>query len=704
MPHYSPDRGLNLFSAEELASILEISARAVRKAASRSEVYFEWHIVTVPGRAGGRRTKFFDVTTTGYQIDVALLGHSGTSALVPASNGAGTARRNFVDRGSVVNRNGDCAVKNVPHMAAVGIGQEERSDLLEINFAAARKRLQILQPVLALPKMRRAEAVRQLAEDQRLHPRTIYRWIQKLEEEGLRGLSQQRRGDTARLRIPADAYGLIVSALVTNPPTTPVPSIHRTLMRAVPDAMTYERAGSAVGVSVSTVRRVRQNLLSDPQYRLLFFDVDKRKEYLRSYVGEVVSAHANDLWQMDMTRCDVMVVDPEIGHIFRPRVHAIIDVYSGCIPAIVFSTEENQAQTDLAILRAVLPKSGPFAAKYPVFGVPQRLYLDNGKTYTSEQAHRVLGGLGVEVIHSLPRVKHTRGRIERFFGTLHSFERSLPGYVGKDASDRSSAELKRLTRNTRAWLEHGRDPGEVDRLLTIGEYQNYVLAWLVAEYHAWPVHGKTRLEHFTESAPARTQVVLDRAELMLLFAERSTRVVEPSGTIRLENQRWSIPDGSLIRFQGKKVLVLRDQFTLGDDRRLIVWKDRHGRLEVIGEAVPAPTVAESLEAGELRRASKAEAQRAVREARKQARELTDPELRVSAQLMKEAEVVLEPVVPAGPRGRLGAVNPVDPRDALDPDDLLVKYLRDPLGSLSDGPSDPVERLRWIRERREREDS
>lgn len=65
---------------------------------------------------------------------------------------------------------------------------------------------------------------------------------------------------------------------------------------------------------------------------------------------------------------------------------------------------------------------------------------------------------------------------------------------------------------------------------------------------------------------------------------------------------------------------------LGHDRWLIVWTDRKSRLEMIGEAEPAPTVADSREAGELRRASKAAAHGALREAKMQALELMDPEL------------------------------------------------------------------------------
>jgi putative transposase len=552
---------------------------------------------------------------------------------------------------------------------------------------------QAVEQLAAIPVGERKPHVAVVAKRFGVSRRTVYRRLSRRD----RPPARTQRADVGRPRIPPVARELIVRALVTNEPTTSVPMIHRTLLRAAPDAMTYERGGAEQVVSVQTVRRVRDELLANPRSRLLLANADERAEYLRVFSGAVIAEHANALWQMDMTRCDILVWDPAAGRSFRPRVHAIIDVHSDVIVGIAFSQEEGQAQTDLTLLRALLPKQGPFADRYPYWGVPQRMYWDNGSTYKSSQAQRVLAGLGIEDVHSRPYVSHTRGDIERFFGTLHNLEKALPGYVGPNAVARASKEIKRLESNTRNWHRHGRDPGDGNRLLTINEYQNIVLAWLVTEYHQGLVDGVSRHERFVSTAPASTLVEIDRAELLVLLAHRVERTVDAGGRIRLENRHWTVPDGSLAAYQGMRVLVLTDQFALEPERRLVAWVNRLGALEVIGEALPAPQAAASIEAQDQRRAARAVLVEENRRQREMKRELTDPNVRVSTVLLKEFRAAGGEELPAAARAQLEVLNPAKEVIEFAPDDVIGQRLANPLSRFADAPSDPIERIRWANE-------
>jgi putative transposase len=489
-------------------------------------------------------------------------------------------------------------------------------------------------------------AVEALAGAEGVTPRAVYHWIKAFEAKGRKGFDRAVRADKGGRHLPPEAYQLIVQALVSNPLATSVSQIHRTLVRAVPDAMTREYGGRLRPISVGTVQSIKSQLLADPRTRLLFSDADARKEHLRTYAGQVFAAHANQLWQMDMTRCDVVVCDPTSGKIFRPRVHAIIDVYSGCIPGWAFAVEEDQTQTDLALLRAFVPKPEPYSTAWPVFGTPERLYWDNGKTYSSGHARRFMSELGVEVVYSRPRVSHTRGKIERFFGTLHSFEKTLPGYCGSNAKDRATEELRRVTKNTRRWLERSlrQDPGWGNRLLTLSEYQERVLAWLFIEYHDTIVNGKSRLMHFVDTVPTQRQPLYNREELMTALARQTVRKVNPDGSIRLNNRFWTVESGKLSHHVNREVVVLTNQFADAEEH-LIAWRDRGNRLEIIGQAMPMPEHADSPEAQALRAASRAEAKRAQLEAAQQRKDLLNPHLVVSNALLAEAqaEYVIEPL-------------------------------------------------------------
>jgi putative transposase len=511
------------------------------------------------------------------------------------------------------------------------------------------ERLQAVNEILCMPPqtLERGKAIRAAAEKFGVSKRSIHNWVSKaLQNQPTRAKNGYPAG---RKRLPLETEHAIISALLSNTPETSVNMVYRTLLRAVPSLMEHEYGGRMVRVSAATVGKIKQRLLDDPHTSLLFASDDDKKEHIRVAVGKVFTAYANQLWEMDMTRCDTMVVHE--GKIARPRIHAIIDVYSRTIPGLAFSFDEDQTQTDLALLRALVPKPAPYDTLWQVWGTPESLYWDNGKTYTSHHAERVCRELGIRSIHSRPHSSHTRGAIERFFGTLHGFEKTLPGYVGENAVKRSSEGMKRVIKNTEAWIERGyeRDPGEGNRLLTLAEYQHHVLNWLLVEYHQGVYEGASRMERFLGTVPTATRAIPDRDNLMLIIGKRITRVVNQLGQVRINNEFWGIPDGSLINYQGYEVLIIEDQFALGNDRKLIAFEQPYtGELRVIGQAERAPEIAASSEADTWRRNAEAQAREAVQAQAALKREYADPTLVASNALQKAAQAQMDVATPKLP--------------------------------------------------------
>ncbi|MEM7734407.1 MAG: DDE-type integrase/transposase/recombinase [Deinococcota bacterium] len=700
-------------TAQEASQIFGVSDSTVRRA-TRKGVYKERVTESREGRGATTKTFFAPdelAQALGKPVEVHLVKKSSlgqvhlvTPAELVEFDQVNSKREGQGEEG-VVNTT---ETSSLTHLAqrennekAIKTGRTTDPALL-INPDEAAARYQQLRPLLALPEGSRRAAAEHLATKEGVSLTTIYRWLELTEKNGHLALGRPHRDDRGRLRIPPETQKIIVAALTANTAATSTRMIHRALARAVPELMTYERSGKQATVSVSTLHRIRQRLLDDPYTRLLFYDDTARKEHIRSYAGEVIALHANELWQMDMTRCDVLVVDVVSGKIFRPRIHALIDVYSGCIPGLAFSLEENQTQTDLAILRALVPKPAPYVDAWPVYGTPKRLYWDNGKTYTSEHSRRVLSELGVELVWSRPRVSHTRGKIERFFGTLHNFEKSLPGYVGENAVKRSSEHLRRIEKNTKRWLgrELTRDPGYGERLMTLHEYEQAAMDWLMAEYHE--MKGSTtatqsRVDHYLESVREHphTQRLYDYHELILTFAQRQTRKVAPDGSIRIQNQFWTLESGELINHVNRDVLVLTNQFAQATEH-ILAWQDRGGGLNILGAAVLMPERADSMEARNQRHASKAAAQAAQRNAKQLAKKLADPSLIISNTLREEASAKLNVAPlpqPERPTAHLAAANPTPTPEI--PDDDITRMIR----ALDDyGTDDPKEIMRLSRER------
>lgn len=544
------------------------------------------------------------------------------------------------------------------HDPALLFEQSRDTVHLDTDLTYARELHRDLLPALnSMPRSdARSAAIKVVAQKREVTERTVRRWITDFENGGGISALQPKEGrrDKGIFRVPHEALQVICAAVITNPPATSTRQLHRTLTLAVPDLMQTTYGHKHQSISLPTVQRIRDYLMSQREVQLMLMNADERKEFLRTYVGRVISNHPNDLWQQDMTRCDVFVYDEEEQRIYRPRVQAVIDVFSGCIMGIGFSPDENQVQADLPFFRALLPKEEQQAGQYPYFGVPKRIYIDNGKTYRSEHYERIARDLGIELVHSKPHVSHTRGKIERFFGTLHQFEKTLPGYTGSDAANRNSEEIKRLVELTERWVEGKK---VTERLLTLREYQNAVLNWLIIDYHQTLLNGKTRKEWFVEHAPKHTLVALKRNELVVHFAKRYERTLLPNSTFRIDNEYWACMRGELSSYGGCKVVILHDQMVLGNDQRIVAIRERGNYLRILGLASRAPLDASSPEADEYRRTLKQSRANSLSELTELKTEITDPST-VVRQVHRD-ELGLVPVRPLAPaaHGQITAVTP-----------------------------------------------
>lgn len=393
-------------------------------------------------------------------------------------------------------------------------------------------------------------------------PVTAMRYVQRYKAGGFVALARKPRADQGNFRIPKHILQLVVSTLITNPAAS-LGRVRRILELADPQNINYRTAkGKLEKLSTGTISKVLVWLEAIPPLRYARLDGKARKEFHRVWLGEVVAPHANAMWQLDMTRTDLMVWNPDNDTIFRTRVHAVIDVYSGAIPAFVFSQAEDQLTTNRTLMLALMEKPGEWAQSWRIHGKPSVLYWDNGKTYRSERVHQALEALGVNIVHSRARVSHTRGKIERFFGTLHNFCSNLPGYCGSNVTERDNETIAKLWAATRAWHAAG-CPADNDpyphRLLLEDEFKRKALLWLTRDYHQEIVaNGKTREQLFLETAPANSRGRYNFGDLRTVFAKRSTRTVRGNGTIAYNGIPYGVADASLVIYQGQTIEVFED--------------------------------------------------------------------------------------------------------------------------------------------------
>lgn len=133
-------------------------------------------------------------------------------------------------------------------------------------------------------------------------------------------------------------------------------------------------------------------------------------------------------------------------------------------------------------------------------GIPQVVYLDNGKVYRSKLFHEACARMGTTVSHTEPYDAASKGKIERFFRTVR--ERFLP------------------------LLPHS--------MTSLNELNQAFWQWLEEDYHR-RVHsalGMSPLDKYL-SQSNQVKVVIDPDWITHLFLKREERRVNNDATISI---------------------------------------------------------------------------------------------------------------------------------------------------------------------------
>lgn len=145
-------------------------------------------------------------------------------------------------------------------------------------------------------------------------------------------------------------------------------------------------------VSLGTILKfIRDN-------KILFNETENTDR--RAFVME----HANDCWQADTSHGPYLTIN---GKKVLTYLIAIIDDASRKIVGAKFFFNDNSINLQ-EVMKSAVKK----------FGVPKKLFVDNGKTYKNDQFNIICATLGLVLIHARPYSGASKGKIERFFHTM----------------------------------------------------------------------------------------------------------------------------------------------------------------------------------------------------------------------------------------------------------------------------------------------
>jgi putative transposase len=361
------------------------------------------------------------------------------------------------------------------------------------------------------------------AQEKGISPRAFWNYLRDYRQSGLAGLAPRRRSDEGKRHGISDRMEQIIAGIRLSKPDLRV--------RAVYEAA-CEKA-RLLGEPEPSEWQVRDICNKLPETVKLLAD-GRESEFRNKYriTHRMQFDGTRLIYQFDHTPVDVLVRDLRTpryrtasGEV-RPWLTLGIDSSSRLIMAACFGYDRPDRFTVAAGIRDSLLVS----EHKPYGGIPDEIWVDNGKELVSHHVEQLTRELGILLQPCKPHAPQIRGIGERFFETSNTrLWSTLPGYVDSNV----------VKRNPRAKAE-----------LTLSELVNQFWAFVDKYHHE--VHsetGQTPLDYWVEHCFAEP---VDPRQLDLLLKELKYRKVIKEGILYAGRTYWHTALADLV---GQHVLI-----------------------------------------------------------------------------------------------------------------------------------------------------
>ena len=366
-----------------------------------------------------------------------------------------------------------------------------------------------------------------IAKEAEVPLRTVQRWVSQYRKHGLIALTRKVREDRGVRRSISQKICEAIEGLALERPPLPATSIYRQVCQF---AESTGEPRPSYWMVYDLIRRLPANL------KTLAHEGSKVYSETYDLVHRREASGPNAVWQADHSLLDILVVK-EDGSFQKPWLTIVIDDHSRVISGYYLAFEApSSLRTSLALRQGIWRKQDPL---WPVCGIPEVLYTDNGADFTSDHLKQVAADLKMRLVFSLPGKPRGRGRIERFFRTLNEmFLCDLEGY----------------TRRSRP-----------DTRLTLAGLEEQLRAWLLNTYHRRPGSGGSvsPLERWEAGGfLPRMPESLEQLDLLLMQELRSRKVRQDG--IHFEGLRYL--STTLAAYVGEAVTIRFDPRDMGEIR------------------------------------------------------------------------------------------------------------------------------------------
>jgi len=235
--------------------------------------------------------------------------------------------------------------------------------------------------------------------------------------------------------------------------------------------------------------------------------------------------------QIDHTPLPVIILDPEYRRpMGRAWITLAIDVFSRMVLGFYISSRApSAASVGMCIANAILPKDGWISkfglnGDWPCFGLFGLIHADNAREFRGNMVRQSAMDWGMDLQWRPVKQPEWGGHIERLLGTVCNELRDVPGSTFASASER------------------GEYDSEGNAILTEAELKKWLAMYFVETYHN-KVHselGTTPRDMYekgmtigTDKVPARgwPEPVTDERKLRIDFLPFYYRAIGPEGVV-----------------------------------------------------------------------------------------------------------------------------------------------------------------------------
>ena len=357
--------------------------------------------------------------------------------------------------------------------------------------AIADERMRLIAPLLspALDCAQIKQLKEELSKANGISQRTLERYCKQYLEGGYEGLMPSGK-QTTTFKIPEEIVQEAIQ-LRRELPSRSIPTIIRILEaegKVAPGFLkrtTLQDALARAGYSASMMKIYQDNGYASQRFQ---------------------RAHRHDLWQGDIKYGPTLMI---AGKPTPTYFSCLLDDATRYILHAEFYASMEQFVVEDTLHKAIMK-----------YGIPRRLYFDNGSQYKNQWMKRACGILGIRLIYAKPRNPQGKGKQERFNYTLDAFLEEISLCL----------------------------PGSVEELNVKFN------AWLSECYHS-VVHsalGTTpEIAFKSDSMPPH---FLDSAVLARAFLHSEQRKADKSGCISFGGNKYDLG----VRFAGRTVDVVYD--------------------------------------------------------------------------------------------------------------------------------------------------